>query len=220
MRSILRFCGELCLTVGVIGLLYVGYLVWGTSTHTAAAQRQFAAELNHQWHAASPASSCSSSGADARVPADPIHLVSSQPFAFIRIPAFGSNWRFTVIEGTSLTQLNTSPGHVAGTQLPGQVGNFVVAAHRVTAGNPFWSLPALRAGDAVCIDTEYNTYVYRITGSPVLVSPSDVAVLDPVPGDPGAHPTRRLITLITCDPPWTGTHRVIVTGELMEVKPR
>jgi sortase A len=100
------------------------------------------------------------------------------------------------------------------------VGNFVVAAHRVTAGNPFWSLPSLRAGDVVCIDTEYNTYVYRVTGAPVLVSPSDVAVLAPVPGDPDARPTRPLITLITCDPPWTGTHRVIVTGVLVEVKPR
>jgi len=220
MRSILRFCGEICLTAGAIGLLFVGYLVWGTSEHTAAVQRQFAAELTHQWHAASSVSSCSAAGPDARVPADPIHLVSSQPFAFIRIPAFGPNWRFTVIQGTSLAQLNTSPGHVPGTQLPGQAGNFVVAAHRVTAGNPFWSLPSLRAGDAVCIDTEYDTYVYQVTGSPVEVLPTDVAVLDPAPGDPGARPTQRLITLITCDPPWTGTHRVIVTGVLVEVKPR
>lgn len=219
MRSILRFCGEICLTAGAIGLLFVGYLVWGTSEHTAAVQRQFAAELTHQWHAAS-VSGCSAADADARVPADPIHLVSSRPFAFIRIPAFGPNWRFTVIQGTSLAQLNTSPGHVPGTQLPGQVGNFVVAAHRVTAGNPFWSLPSLRAGDAVCVDTEYDTYVYKVTGSPVEVLPTDVAVLDPAPGDPGARPTQRLITLITCDPPWTGTHRVIVTGVLVEVKPR
>jgi sortase A len=41
-----------------------------------------------------------------------------------------------------------------------------------------------------------------------------------VPGSPGATPTRRLITLITCDPAWTGTHRVIVTGVLAAVSPR
>jgi sortase (surface protein transpeptidase) len=31
---------------------------------------------------------------------------------------------------------------------------------------------------------------------------------------------QRLITLITCNPAWTGTHRVIVTGVLVSAKPR
>jgi sortase (surface protein transpeptidase) len=29
-----------------------------------------------------------------------------------------------------------------------------------------------------------------------------------------------MITLITCDPPWTGTHRIIVFGSLRAQKPR
>ena len=43
-----------------------------------------------------------------------------------------------------------------------------------------------------------------------------------MPADPVqlVTPTRRLITLITCDPAWTGTHRVIVTGVLTAVSPR
>jgi sortase (surface protein transpeptidase) len=28
------------------------------------------------------------------------------------------------------------------------------------------------------------------------------------------------VTLITCDPAWTGTHRVIVTGVLVAARPR
>jgi sortase A len=52
------------------------------------------------------------------------------------------------------------------------------------------------------------------------VAPTDTAVLDPVPSHPRQRPTRRLITLITCDPAWTGTHRVIVTGVLVAAKPR
>jgi sortase (surface protein transpeptidase) len=52
------------------------------------------------------------------------------------------------------------------------------------------------------------------------VAPTDTAVLDPVPSHPRQRPTRRLITLITCDPAWTGTHRVIVTGVLVPAKPR
>lgn len=50
--------------------------------------------------------------------------------------------------------------------------------------------------------------------------PTDLSVLDPVPGHPAQHPAQRLITLITCDPAWTGTHRVIVTGVLISAKPR
>jgi Sortase (surface protein transpeptidase) len=51
------------------------------------------------------------------------------------------------------------------------------------------------------------------------VAPTDTAVLDPVPSHPRERPTRRLITLITCDPAWTGTYRVIVTGVLVAASP-
>ena len=224
LRFFLRFCGETCLTAGVVALLFVAYLVWGTGWHTAAVQSQFAAQLNTQWQhehvqpAAQPA--VRPDGRALAIPADPIHVVAWEPFAFIRIPAFGAHWRFTVIEGTKLAQLNVAPGHVPGTQLPGQLGNFAIAGHRVTAGNPFWSLPSLRAGELVYIDTEYNTYTYRVTGPPVWVPPDDTAVLAPVPGHPGRRPSRRLISLITCDPAWTGTHRVIVTGVLIAATQR
>jgi sortase A len=214
LRPLLRVSGEACLTIGVVVALFFGYLLWGSGLRADQAQRQFSAQLEHAWHVPAPA------GLSARMPADPIQLVTGQPFAFIRIPAFGAHWRFTIIQGTALAQLDVSPGHVPGTQLPGQVGNFAVAGHRVTAGNPFWSLPSLTTGDQVYIDTRYVTYTYRVVGKPRWVLPTDLAVLDPVPGSPDAAPTRRLITLITCDPAWTGTHRVIVTGVLSAVSPR
>ena len=213
MRILIRGFGELCLTVGVILLLFIAYLFWGTAWLASNAQHAFASQLNRQWaRAGSP-----SGQFDGRP--DPLHLVTGQPFAFIRIPSFGKNWRFTIVQGTSLAQLNVSPGHVPDTQLPGQLGNFAVAGHRVTAGNPFWSEPSMRNGDLIYVDTQANTYTYRVIGKQ-WVSPADLGVLDPVPGHPRARPTRRLITLITCDPAWTGTHRVIVTGVLVRAQPR
>jgi sortase A len=220
VRSILRSCGEVCLTAGIVALLFVAYLLWGTGWHTAAVQSQFAAQLNEQWRHDHARPAVLPAGRSMAIPPDPIHVVAWRPFAFIRIPAFGAHWRFTLIEGTQLAQLNVAPGHVPGTQLPGQLGNFAIAGHRVTAGNPFWSLPTMRAGDLIYIDTEYNTYTYRVTGRPLWVPPNDTALLDPVPGHPGKRPSRRLITLITCDPAWTGTHRVIVTGVLIAATPR
>ena len=215
MRTVIRGLGELLITLGAVVLLFVAYLMWGTALRASSAQHQLSQELNQQW------ASVRAGGHAADRPAQPeqITLVTGQPFAYIQIPAFGPHWRFTIIQGTALAQLNVSPGHVPGTQLPGQVGNFAVAGHRVTAGNPFWSLPSLKNGDLVYIDTKVNTYTYRVTGKHTVL-PTDTAVVDPVPGHPGQRPTQRLITLITCNPAWTGTHRVIVTGKLVSAVAR
>jgi sortase A len=211
VRQATRAAGEIFLTLGVIGMLFIGYLIWGTAMRADSAQRQFTNELNEQFGQA-PAG-----GGRARP--EQFDVATGQPFAFIRIPAFGPHWQFTLIQGTALAQLDLSPGHVPDTQWPGQLGNFAVAGHRVTAGNPFWSLPSLRAGDLVYIQTKLNNYTYRVTGEQ-MVLPTDLGVLDPVPGHPAQRPTRRLITLITCDPAWTGTHRVIVTGVLVSATAR
>jgi sortase A len=213
VRHAIRAAGEVLLTVGLVGLLFIGYLIWGTGLRAASAQRALAGELNQQWQR--PGGRGDAFGARA----EQFDVATGQPFAFIKIPAFGQQWRFTLIQGTALAQLNQSPGHVPGTQWPGQLGNFAIAGHRVTAGNPFWSLPSLQDGDLVDIETRLNDYTYRVIGKK-WVAPTDTAVLDPVPSHPRQRPTRRLITLITCDPAWTGTHRVIVTGVLVAAKPR
>jgi sortase A len=213
VRQVIHATGEIVLTAGAIGLLFIGYLVWGTSLRAASAQRQLSGELNQQWQQAPARGDAIEAGPEQ------FHLSTGEPFGFITIPAFGPHWRFTLIQGTAMAQLDVSPGHVPGTQWPGQVGNFAVAGHRVTAGNPFWSLPSLRSGDLVYIQTKLDNFTYRVT-SEKQVLPTDVGVLDPVPGHPGQRPVQRLITLITCNPAWTGTHRVIVTGVLVSAKPR
>ena len=218
MRQALRVIGEVLLSLGGITLLFVGYLLWGSGIRAASAQRQFTNELNSQWaHAPRPAAALHE--AVINITPEQYSVATGQPFAFIKIPAFGKSWRFTLIQGTALAQLNVSPGHVPGTQWPGQVGNFAVAGHRVTAGNPFWSLPSMKPGDLVYIQTRLNDFTYRVTGKK-WVSPSDVAVLDADPGHPAGRSTERLLTLITCDPAWTGTYRVIVTAQLIAASPR
>ncbi len=212
MRSLLRGFGELCLTLGLVVLLFVAYLIWGTGLQASRAQHAFANDLNRQWRSAHHSRG-------RRPLPDHVHLALGKPFAFIEIPRFGRQWRFAIVEGTGLPQLALGPGHVPGTARPGRVGNFAVAAHRVTAGNPFYHLPDLMLGDRVIIDTRVNRYIYRVTGKQAVL-PTDVGVLDPVPGHPHARPRHRLITLITCDPPWTGTHRIIVYGELAKAEAR
>jgi sortase A len=148
-------------------------------------------------------------------------LVTGQPFALMRIPAFGPQWKFAVVQGTSLRQLALGPGHVPGTELPGQHGNFVVAAHDVTAGNPFLHLRSLHSPDRVYVTTRTHVYEY-VVQSKRKVRYTNVGVELPVPGHLGRAPGRALITLITCTPvtldftPW----RIVVTAHLVKTFPR
>jgi len=194
------------IVTGLTVLLYGACQLWDPGASRA--QHRFAAQLRVQWRHAHAAHHLLQ-----------IHLRVGHPFAELRIPAFGRHWRFAVIEGTTLAQLADGPGHVPGTQLPGQPGNFAVAAHDITAGNPFLHLSDLRRGDAILVTTVNATYRYRVLSERV-VRYTDTSVLDPVPGHPARPPARPLITLITCTPvtlaftPW----RIAVTGALASTR--
>ncbi|MDQ0718245.1 sortase A [Streptomyces luteogriseus] len=139
-----------------------------------------------------------------------------EAFAVLRVPRFGREFAPVIVEGVSQKALEKGPGHFPATALPGGAGNFAVAGHRTGWGQPFNRLPELRKGDTIDIEWKRTTYTYRVTHSKV-VEPSDVGVLLPVPGKPGARPDKARITLITCtDRGWDGTyvHRFVVWGEL------
>lgn len=211
MRFYLQAPGEILIAAGVLFFAFMAYAYWGTVVRESAAQRTFDSESGGQRRGA---------GQHLAVLSGLDDLAFGHSFALIKIPAFGSQWQFAVVQGSGLPELALGPGHVPGTALPGEVGNFAVAGHRVSAGNPFWRLPSLRFGDMVYVETKTATYEYRLTGTPVWVDPNDTGMLAPVPGHPGERPSQRLMTLITCDPPLTGTRRVIATGVLVRTRPR
>jgi sortase A len=211
MRSLVRSATEILITVVVVVLGFVAYLYWGTAAREAGAQRVLAGELRRQWTAPDQSLAILTSQSD---------LALGKPFALLSIPRFGAHRKVAVVQGTTPAELSLGPGHVPGTALPGMLGNFAVAGHRVTAGSPFRYVPDLRPGDLIDIETGAGTYQYVVTGRPAEVSSTDSAALAPVPGQPGVAPRRRMITLITSDPPWTGTSRIIVTGVLVRLLPR
>ena len=133
---------------------------------------------------------------------------TGQVFAIIQIPALGKDWKFTVIEGTGLPQLATGPGHVPGTALPGAEGNVGIAAHDVTAGNPFLHLASLKPGDTVTITTQHCVVTYAVNRLPYRVLYTDVGVLRPVG-------TEHTLTMITCWPVYVlyfVPHRTVVSA--------
>lgn len=212
------------MTLGTLVLLFAAYVTWGTDLRNAANQNELSSTLEQAWQA--PAD-----------PAGPAEVIdpstpNGSPVGVLWIPAFGSDYRQTIVEGVDLVDLEKGPGHYPDSASPGQLGNFAVAGHRTGNGAPFDRLPELRAGDVLVMEMRDFYYVYRVlgdiaSGDPevvdaegipgrVIVAPSRVDVVASVPGKPGVEPTRRLITLTTCDPWWSGENRLIIHGELAE----
>ena len=225
-RFAVHAIGEVLITLGVIALLFVGYQVFWTNIEANAAASSLTGRLRDEWGASGnptvvPSGSASGSpGASAAIPAG--------AFALMRIPRLGADWQEPVLEPQgsiiSLDDLAQGVVHYKQTAKPGEIGNFAVAGHRQTHGQPFRHLEQLRPGDQVIIETRTATYTYVIDNDPnsaaATVLPNDVWVLDPVPGKPGAKPTQAIITLTTCTPWWTSTYRMIAFGHLTSTVPK
>ena len=213
-RALLGLSGELLMTAGVVILLFSVYVLYATGLTTAREQSRLERELTQAWAAAPP------NAASPAQPAPPVQRPGlGGPIAVLTIPELGEDFRHVVVEGVSRTELKQGPGHQPGTAWPGQAGNVVLAGHRTTYGAPFGRFDELSAGDDVVLTDATGTYTYRISGSEI-VEPSDTAVVLPVPRQPGAEPTRRLLTLITCTPKYSAKYRLIVTGEMVSREDR
>lgn len=208
IRAATRGLGELLITAGMVLLLFVAYqLVW-TNLEAQRAQGQVADEIREAW--GRPAGATGASGGE---------LVGPRPgdfgrgFAFLRIPRLGRGYSVPVLEGVGLDVLARGVGHYPGTAMPGQVGNFAVAGHRATNGEPFAYLDRMRKGDVIVVETR-RTWLTYVVDRIRIVRPTDTWVIDPVPGKPDVEPRERLITLTTCNPRWASYERLIVSGRL------
>lgn len=142
-----------------------------------------------------------------------------RPFAVMRIPRLGFTWNKPVLQGADTGTLKKGLGHYPATAALGEEGNFAVAGHRRTYGDPFKDFPRLRPGDAVVLNDGVTWFTYRITNKPYRTVPSDVAVVDPVPAKSGFTGPGRYLTLTTCEPEWGRSHRLIVWARLDTTQP-
>lgn len=149
--------------------------------------------------------------------------------AIVRIPRFGADYAVPVLEGTSDAVLASGFGHFADTAGPGEVGNYALAAHRVTHGQPLRDMPDLEVDDRVVVETATTTYVYRlVTAGDALTVPFTATwVLAPLPTNPEAggvqppqDPGESLLTLTTCSELFHTDDRLVAFGELVSSSPR
>jgi sortase A len=215
VRLVVRTFSELCITVGTLIVLFVAYVLFWTGIKADNASDGQIDRLQDEWSqgpVAAPAP-------ERTVAPAPKTYEDGKPFAVMYIPRFGRSWDWPVLEGTRTGTLKKGLGHYASTAALGESGNFSVAGHRRTYGDPFKDFPKLRAGDAVVLTDGTTWFTYRIEKEPYRTVPSDVGVIDPVPRKSGFDGTGRYLTLTTCDPEWGSSHRLIAWAHLDATQP-
>ncbi|WP_055493930.1 class E sortase [Streptomyces sp. TP-A0356] len=205
-----RVVGELFITTGVVMLLFVTYQLWWSNVLAHQEAGSAAQHLQQDW----------ASGKRA-----PGAFAPGQGFAILHIPKL--DVVAPIAEGTSKAEVldKGMVGHYGEgslkTAMPdARTGNFALAGHRNTHGEPFRYINRLQPGDAIVVETQDAYYVYKMTSTLPVTSPSNTSVLEPVPRGSGFTAPGRYITLTTCTPEFTSKYRLIVWGKMVEERPR
>lgn len=227
---LLRGGGQTLLTLGVVVLLFAVYEVWVTNIFADQKQATVHHVLQQQWKQGTDLLS---------LPPEQLRAHAGDGLANLYIPRFGPDYSYTIVEGSTVptdSELAKGPAHYAGTQLPGEAGDFAIAGHRVGNGEPFLNLDKLRPGDPVIVETATTWFVYCVLGAPAaatcdprrggafdvkdangvqgreVVAPSKSSVIWPIPNTAattGAADSAYL-TMTTCTPKFSATQRLIV----------
>jgi sortase A len=113
-----------------------------------------------------------------------------------------------VREGVDNETLSRAVGHLPYTALPGQTGNFAIAAHRDTL---FRALKDIQKDDRVTFQSQTGSYTYEVVSTKI-VKPSNLSVVQP-------QGSEKLLTMITCYPFYyvgSAPKRFIVQAKLVD----
>jgi len=196
------------IAAGLAVLSWVGWEFWGTNVVSHHRQDQVASKVQSGWQSGQ----------------DTVTTKFGRATAILHVPRFGNSYAVPVLEGDSEAILAAGIAHFPHTAAAGQVGNYALAAHRVTHGEPFANFPHLHANDHVYVETRTATYDYQLDngGTDLVVPMQDTWVIDPSPVNPdgGVQPSpssQRLITLVTCSEIFHTDNRSVVFGHLVRV---
>ncbi len=232
--------GEFLVTAGVVLLLLVVHQLWWTNREARRGAEHQVQALEREW--ATPTSTPTPRATSGGTPsadtgttdrssprrsttADTVSPRRSQAYAILTIPRL--HLRVPIAEGVSKQNVLNKGyvGHYPGTQQPGQAGNFALAGHRNTHGEPFRYLNRMRVKDTVQVETSAATFTYTVDKILPQTSAADSGVIRPIPrstvkpaygySDPGYY-----VTLTTCTPEFTSRYRMVVWGTLTSTRPR
>lgn len=189
--------GVALILTGLGFLAYVAWQYFGTNIASKHKQSEIKKSLVLKW--------------DKGIDGDAIGL--------LRVPRFGKDYEVPIVPGFDKTALAKGVGWYTKGAEPGQIGNFAIAGHRVTHGEPFRDFLKLRKGDKVEVETRTQifTYVLRQNGDAITVDFTTSWPLQavPEPGKEGVRPTKAVITMLTCSELFHTRNRSVVIGDLV-----
>ncbi|WP_424921432.1 class E sortase [Streptomyces sp. wa1] len=205
-----RVVGEVFITFGVLMLLFVTYQLWWTNVRADQIAGRETNKIQDDW-----ASGERSPGV----------FEPGKGFAIMHIPKL--DVVAPIAEGIDKEKVldrgmigHYGEGKLKTAMPSAEQGNFAVAGHRNTHGEPFRYVNKLKPGDPIVVETQDAYYTYEMTSILPQTSPSNVAVIDEVPPGSGFTEPGRYITLTTCTPEFTSTYRMIVWGKMVDERPR
>lgn len=216
MDYALALLAETLIVAGVLGGMFVFWKFYLNDAISDSNQSSAANELIQKF---SDTTGIDSLDYDPLSPPEEIEPGYGENIGVIYIPRLDPNYKRVIAQGTTphvLDNRNAGVGHYEGTAMPGGIGNFSLAGHR---GTVFKNLKSLVPGDRIYIQTSQGYYTYQMEQEHTIVLPEAIEVIAPVPGQPDAKPTERLITLTTCWPEWSNTERLIVHAKFVEWRP-
>ncbi|MCS0500109.1 class E sortase [Protaetiibacter mangrovi] len=235
--SVVGVLGELLITAGLVVLLYIVWQLWISEYLVGNEVKQQAGQLSQEWNeqaqetptpsaTPSPSTSATPEPSEDPEPVDTVIPVGTAPavdknFAILMVPRWGSDYARTIAEGVGTADVldKGKLGHYPSTQMPGAVGNFAIAAHRMGHGGSLHHINELQLGDHIFVETADGWYQYSFRNLEY-VHPTGVGVLDAVPQSPETPATERYITLTSCNPQYTSRERIIAYGVFDRFYPR
>ncbi|MFE3249458.1 class E sortase [Streptomyces sp. NPDC059209] len=204
-----RAVGEIFISLGVLMLLFVTYQLWWTNIQADLYAGKETDKIQDGW-------------AKGRQPGV---FEPGQGFAIMHIPKL--DVVVPIAEGIDKAKVldrgmvgHYSEGRLKTAMPSDKQGNFAVAGHRNTHGEPFRYINRLEPGDKIVVETQDSYFTYDMASILPQTAPSNIGVIGPVPPGSGFSEPGRYITLTTCTPEFTSTYRMIVWGKMVEERPR
>ena len=117
----------------------------------------------------------------------------------LEIPSIGLAQPF--FEGVTLTAIDNGPSHWPGTPMPGELGNMVIAGHRVTNTRPFYDLDLAKPGDELIFTMDTGERVVYILDRVEIVEANALHIVDQSYG--------YRATLFGCHPKGSARQRIV-----------
>lgn len=197
--SLVRLLGVVLILSGLGVLGYVAWQYWGTNVVAKQQQAEIRQIISDDWK----------NGTDGK------------NIGLLRVPRFGTEYEVPIVKGFDQESLSKGVGMYEEAALPGELGNFAIAGHRVTHGEPFRDFLKLKKGDLVHIETRTAVFTYQLRND------GDSLTLDftvgwplqqvPDPDMRGEPPTANVLTMLTCSELFHTRNRNVVFGDLVKI---